>query len=160
MHPAKDPMQGSIPHGCLNYMLRVPVMQSADNYAPDRRHLCPMQRDISSRLAVSADRLYMGIRAEQVMPGASSAKRPEATHWNIVVVRPAFQSAFLCDALALSLDGHCQVVPLGRHTCFSARAHSLVSAPVAAWTCAGMVHGGRSVASGLGELLEPYQENT
>lgn len=61
-----------------------------------------MQRDISSRLAVSADRLYMGIRAEQVMPGTSSAKRPEATHWKTVVVRPAVRSVVLCDALALS----------------------------------------------------------
>lgn len=46
-----------------------------------------VQRVIARRLAVLNDRLYMGIRAEQVMPGESAAKRPDMAHWKTVVVR-------------------------------------------------------------------------
>ena len=45
-----------------------------------------VQREILRQVAVLNDRLYMGIRAEQVMPGASAAKRPDAAHWKTVVV--------------------------------------------------------------------------
>ena len=46
-----------------------------------------MQRDIQGQLAVLSDRLYKAIRAEQVMPGESPAKRPETSHWRTVLVR-------------------------------------------------------------------------
>ena len=48
---------------------------------------CALQREILRQVAVLSDRLYMGIRAEQVMPGASAAKRPDAAHWKTVLVR-------------------------------------------------------------------------
>ena len=45
-----------------------------------------MQREILRQIAVLNDRLYMGIRAEQVLPGATAAKRPDAAHWQTVMV--------------------------------------------------------------------------
>ena len=45
-----------------------------------------MQREILRQIAVLNDRLYMGIRAEQVLPGATAAARPDAAHWKTVVV--------------------------------------------------------------------------
>ena len=49
---------------------------------------CVMQRDVQAQLAVLSDRLYKTIRAEQVMPGESPAKRPDLAHWRTVLVRP------------------------------------------------------------------------
>ena len=45
-----------------------------------------VQREILRQIAVLNDRLYMGIRAEQVLPGATAAKRPNAAHWKTVMV--------------------------------------------------------------------------
>ncbi len=47
---------------------------------------CAVQREILRQIAVLNDRLYMGIRAEQVLPGATAAKRPDASHWKTVMV--------------------------------------------------------------------------
>ena len=46
-----------------------------------------VQRDVQAQLAVLSDRLYKTIRAEQVMPGESPAKRPDLAHWRTVLVR-------------------------------------------------------------------------
>ena len=73
---------------------------------------CLAQRDIQAQLAVLSDRLYKAIRAEQVMPGVSPAKRPDLAHWRTVLVRPSasmhvlYQPVPLAVVVLLTVDMH------------------------------------------------------
>ncbi len=68
-----------------------------------------VQRDVQAQLAVLSDRLYKTIRAEQVMPGESPAKRPDLAHWKTVLVClsanvPFLYHLMLCTGVLLLLD--------------------------------------------------------
>ena len=69
-----------------------------------------MQRDVQAQLAVLGDRLYKTIRAEEVMPGDSPAKRPDLAHWRTVLVRLSAGVIVPCCPLSQAI-----LVPLVHH---------------------------------------------